>query len=161
MKSLKEQLLVVRHNLPKGQPSSSDASGISDVELNKSQGPKNQKEDFKTKEVADKNRNGRIERANSYGQLKMKERAQKIMEDEGLEWDAALAAARERRARANAALKKPKRIYTKGKSKTKVKKSKAERRHKKAERKAKKGNKKANTYKWRAVQGGAPGLGKR
>jgi hypothetical protein len=161
MKSFKEQLLVVRHNLPKGQPSSSDASGISDFELKKSQGPKNQKEDFKTEIVADKNRNGRVERANSYGQLKMKERAQKIVEDEGLGWDAALAAAKERRARADAALKKPKRIYSKGKPKTKVKKSKAERRQKKAERKAKKGNKKANTYKWRAVQGGAPGLGKR
>ena len=161
MKSFKEQLLVVRHNLLKEQPSSLDASGVSYVEFKKSQESKNQKEDLKTKNLADEKVNSRIKRVNSYRQLKMRERAQKIMEDEGLEWDAALAAAIERRARADAALKNPKRIYSKGKSKAKVNMSKAERRAKKAERKAKENNKKAYTYKWRAVQGGAPGLGKR
>lgn len=164
MKNFREQLWAVRSELGNELPSQYEPVRISNVSEDDAvelQNSKIQTEDIQPSKKNKINYTRSPKRAKSYGQLKMKERARRIMEDEGLDWDSALAAARERRARADAALQKPKRIYSKEKARPKVKDSKAKRRKKNAVRKASASKKRPTGYTWRSVQGGAPGLGKR
>ena len=164
MKDFKEQLWAVRSELREellSQHESLTTSNASEELAVELQHSKSQPKDVQPGKTVEKSHTRNPNRARNYEQLKMKEHAQRITQDEGLDWDSALAAAKERRARADAALRKPKPIYSKEKTKTKVKESKAERRKKKALRKANARKKHPNAYKWRSVQGGAPGLGKR
>ena len=164
MEDFKKQLQVIRFDLSKQSLGRYQPRWVSGSKDERSVGSSRSTSELQSLEKSKRKKNNRIEKiskAKSYYLLKMKERAKKIMEEEGLDWESALALAKERRAYADAKRGKVKKIYTEHEKKPKAKKSKAERRREKEQRKAQSRKNNPKDRPRRPVQGGAPGLGKR